>query len=104
MQTSFSADVAWAVRGAAKTAIHPFRGLISKQMRRAHERFDRRSGILTSGNASRAELGLSADSHRYAPTPVRFFRSILRTLDLDEENTTLVDLGSGQGAGAHPCQ
>ena len=83
---------------AAKNAAHPFRRLITRRLRRRHERFDRQAGVRTVGTMTVEALGLSAlDSHRYDATPIRFFRSLLGKLALDYANTIFIDLGCGKG-------
>jgi len=83
---------------AVKNAVHPFRRLITRYLKRRHEKFDRQAGVCTAGTVTVEALGLSArDSHRYDATPVGFFRSLLAKLAVDYENTVFVDLGSGKG-------
>jgi SAM-dependent methyltransferase len=83
---------------AVKNAVHPFRRLITRRLRRQHERFDRQAGVCTVGTVTVEALGLSAlDSHRYDATPISFFRSLLGKLVLDYANTVFIDLGCGKG-------
>jgi len=83
---------------AAKSAINPFRFLVSRHLQRRHARFDRQTGISTTGRVTIEELGLSSDrSVRYEATPISFFHSLLRKLPLDYPNTTFIDFGCGKG-------
>jgi CelD/BcsL family acetyltransferase involved in cellulose biosynthesis len=93
---------------ATKSAINPFRRLVSQHLQRRHARFDQQIGIRTTGRVTIEELGLSPDhSVRYEATPIAFFESLLRKLSLDYANTTFIDLGCGKGrtlilAARHP--
>ena len=83
---------------AAKNVIYPGRRVIARYFHDRHARFDRRAGIRTSGPVSLKELGLSADtSVRYEATPISFFHSLVRKLDIDYPRTVFIDLGSGKG-------
>jgi SAM-dependent methyltransferase len=92
----------------AKSAISPFRFVVSRHLQRRHARFDRQIGICTTGRVTVEELGLSPDrSVRYEATPIAFFHSLLRKLPLDYPNTTFIDFGCGKGrtlilASQHP--
>ena len=82
--------LAWVV---AKNVIYPGRRLIARYFHRRHARFDRRAGIRTTGSVSLQELGLSAKtSVRYEATPISFFHSLIRKLDIDYSRTVFIGI------------
>jgi len=86
---------------AAKNVVYPGRRLIARHFHGRHARFDRRAGIRTAGPVSLRELGLSAQtSVRYEASPIGFFHSLIRKLDIDYSSTVFIDLGSGKGSAA----
>src|SRR5436190_10463136 len=65
-------------------------------------RFDRRFGVETTGYIEPEELGAPeanpAETGGYEATPRAPFRRIVKSLGLDYERYTFVDMGSGKGA------
>jgi SAM-dependent methyltransferase len=65
------------------------------------DRADRRYGTDTSGTVELADLRIESDhvtdGVRYEPITRRYFRRMLRTVDLPYDRFTFVDLGSGKG-------
>ena len=87
---------------AAKNVIYPGRRLIARYFHDRHARFDRRAGIRTAGPVSLRELGLSPEtSVRYEASPIGFFHSLIRKLDIDYSRTVFIDLGSGKAQVGH---
>jgi hypothetical protein len=81
---------------ALKSAVHPFRRLITRHLQRRPLRFDRRAGVHTAGRVTLEELGLSPEkSVRYEATPISFFHSLLGKLPIDYARTVFIDFGSG---------
>ena len=64
-------------------------------------RFDRRFGVETTGYIEPEELGVPeanpAETGGYEATPRAPFRRIVKSLGLDYERYTFVDMGSGKG-------
>lgn len=68
---------------------------------RRERKFDKQSGVDTSGRIGQYELGVHTASvacaGEYRPTPVDAFLRILAGLEIDYPEWTFVDLGSGKG-------